>query len=438
MPDKFHLAYFLTDSHAQGWGTAWGGNIGKDWAKPDLYVAAARELERACFDYVLIEDNVFVADAYGDSMDIYLRNGLSVPRRDPLMVAPYMLQATRHIGVVPTISTFAYHPYQLARLVGSLDQLSEGRVGWNVVTGSSERALQNFGFPGMDEHDKRYDMADEFVAAVNALWDSWDGDAVIADRATGVLVDPAKVRIPNYQGKHYATRGPLNSGPAPQGRPVMAQAGSSGRGRVFAAQHADTIVVKAKTLDYMKQQRLDVRELAAKQGRNPDSIKLLMLIAPIIGATREEAELKRRQREAEELAAAEQTIAKVSKIVDIDFSRFPLDEPLTVEGLKTEGTQIVLNDFIARNKGRTLRQAGAIALAYNPDGTNLCGTAADVAAEMIEIMQHIGGDGFLVTGQTTRHFLAEIADGLVPALQDRGAVRSSYRPGMLRDTLTEF
>ena len=113
-------------------------------------------------------------------------------------------------------------------------------------------------------------------------------------------------------------------------------------------------------------------------------------------------------------------------------------EPLTVEGLKTEGTQIVLNDFIARNKGRTLRQAGAIALAYNPDGTNLCGTAADVAAEMIEIMQHIGGDGFLVTGQTTRHFLAEIADGLVPALQDRGAVRTSYRPGMLRDTLTEF
>lgn len=438
MTDKFHLAYFLTDSHAQAWGTAWGGNIGREWANPDLYVATARELERGCFDYVLIEDNVFVADAYGQSMDIYLRNGLSVPRRDPLMVAPYMLQATRHIGVVPTISTFAYHPYQLARLIGSLDQLSGGRAGWNVVTGSSERALQNFGHAGMEEHDKRYDIADEFIGAANALWDSWDVDAVIADRQTGVLVDPAKVRIPNYKGEHYATRGPLNSGPSPQGRPVMAQAGSSGRGRLFAAQHADTIVVKAKTLDYAKQYRREVREIAANQGRDPDSIKLMLMIAPIIGATREEAELKRRKRDADDLAAAELTLAKVSKIVDIDFSRFPLDEPLNPEGLKTEGTRSVLSDFIARNAGRTLRQAGAIALAYNPDNTSLTGTAADVAAEMVEIMRHVGGDGFLITGQTTRHFLAEVVDGLVPALQDIGVVRGSYRPGMLRDNLSEF
>lgn len=438
MTNKFHLAYFLTDSHAQAWGTAWGGNIGREWANPDLYVATARELERGCFDYVLIEDNAFVADAYGGSMDIYLRNGLSVPRRDPLMVAPYMLQATHHIGVVPTISTFAYHPYQLARLVGSLDQLSDGRAGWNVVTGSSERALQNFGHAGMEEHDKRYDIADEFIGAANALWDSWDVDAVVADRQSGVLVDPAKVRIPHYKGEHYATRGPLNSGPSPQGRPVMAQAGSSGRGRLFAAQHADTIVVKAKTLDYARQYRREVREIAAGEGRDPDSIKLMLMIAPIIGATREEAELKRRKRDADDLAAAELTLAKVSKIVDIDFSRFPLDEPLNPEGLTTEGTRSVLSDFIARNAGRTLRQAGAIALAYNPDNTSLTGTAADVAAEMVEIMQHVGGDGFLVTGQTTRHFLAEVVDGLVPALQDIGVVRSSYRPGMLRDNLSEF
>jgi FMN-dependent oxidoreductase (nitrilotriacetate monooxygenase family) len=438
MPDKFHLAYFLTDSHAQAWGTPWAGNIGKEWELPDLYVAVARELERACFDYVLIEDNVFVADTYGDSMDIYLRTGLSVPRRDPLMVAPYMLQATRHIGVVPTISTFAYYPYLLARLVGSLDQLSQGRTGWNVVTGSSERALQNFGFPGMEKHDKRYDMADDFIAAVNALWDSWEPDAVVADRKTGVLVDPSKVHVPDYRGEYYSTRGPLNSGPAPQGRPVMAQAGSSGRGRLFAAQHADTIVVKATRLDYMRKYREDVRRLAAENGRDPNSIKLFMLCAPIIGATREEAELKKRQRKADDLAAAELTIAKVSKIVDIDFSRFPLDEPLADAGLKTEGTRAVLEEFIARNKGRTMREAGAAALAYTPDDCNLCGTADDVAAEMEEIMQHVGGDGFLITGKTTRHFLAEIADGLVPALQDRGVVRARYEQKSLRDNLLEF
>ncbi len=435
---KFHLGYFLTDSHAQGWNTPWGGNIGTEWMQPDLYVAAARELERACFDYVLIEDNVFVADAYGGSMDVYLRNALSVPRRDPLMVAAYMLQATRHIGIVPTISTFAYHPYQLARMLGSLDQMSNGRAGWNCVTGSSQRALQNFGHAGMEAHDKRYDMADEFVAAVNALWDSWEPGAVVADRRTGVLVDPSKVHTADYAGEHYATRGPLNSGPAPQGRPAMAQAGSSGRGRVFAAQHADTIVVKAKTLKYAKQYREEVRALAQEHGRDPDEIKLMMLVAPIVGASEEEARLKRRQRDADDLKAAELTLAKVAKIVDIDFSKYPLDEPLRADGLKTEGTQFILADFIARNEGRTLREAAAIALAYNSDDTSLVGTASQVAEEMVEIMHTVGGDGFLVTGQTTRHFLAEITDGLVPALQDLGAVRSRYTQQLLRDNLREF
>lgn len=438
MPNKFHLAYFLTDSHAQAWGQPWSGDIGRDWWKPDLYVAVARELERACFDYVLIEDNVFVADTYAGSMEIYLRNALSVPRRDPLMTASYMLQATQHIGVVPTISTFAYHPYQAARMLSTLDQLSNGRLGWNVVTGSSNRALQNFGHDGMDKHDKRYDVADEFVDVVKQLWNSWEPDAIVADRQTGVFADPSKVHRIDYKGEHYASRGPLNTGPSPQGEPVMAQAGSSGRGRVFAAKNADTIVVKAKNLDYAKQYRKEVREIAVSEGRDPDSIKLMLLIAPVIGSTPEEADLKLRQKQEADRSAAEMTLAKVSKILDIDFSRFPLDEPLKAEGLSTEGTQFILKDFIARNEGRTLREAAAIALAYNPDGTKLAGTPKQVAQEMAEIAEYVGGDGFLITGATTRHFLAEVADGLVPALQDLGVVRQEYKDGTLRDNLLAF
>lgn len=434
----FHLAYFLTDAHAQAWAKPWSGNIGTEWAKPDLYVAVAREMERAAFDYVLIEDNVFVADAYGQSMDTYLRNAISVPRRDPLVAASFMLQATSHIGVVPTVSTFAYQPYLLARQLGSLDQLSGGRAGWNVVTGSSHRAWQNFGFDGMSDHDSRYDVADEFVEATFALWDSWDPDAITADRATGQFADPAKVRVSDFVGQHYATRGPLNSGPAPQGRPTMAQAGSSERGRRFAARYADTIVCKARSLDYVTQYRNEVRELAARYGRDPDSIKLLMMIAPIIGATEAEAAAKRAFRTSDEMDNAELTLAKVSKILDIDFSRFDLDQPLSTDGLTTEGTQMVLADFIARNEGRTLREAAAIALEYNPDGTTLCGTPDQVAAEMEAIMAKVGGDGFLLTGPTTRHYLAEIADGLVPALQDRGLVRRGYTRSTLRDHLLEF
>lgn len=132
------------------------------------------------------------------------------------------------------------------------------------------------------------------------------------------------------------------------------------------------------------------------------------------------------------------TLAKVSKILDIDFSRFPLDEPLKAEGLSTEGTQFVLKDFIARDEGRTLRQAAAIALAYNPDGTRLAGTPQQVAQEMAEIADYVGGDGFLITGATTRRFLAEVADGLVPALQDLGVVRREYRDGTLRDNLLAY
>ena len=434
----FHLAYFLTDAHAQAWGKPWSGNIGTEWTNPDLYVAVARELERACFDYVLIEDNVFVADTYGQSMDIYLRNAISVPRRDPLIVAAYMLQATRHIGIVPTISTFAYEPYLLARQLGSLDQLCGGRAGWNVVTGSSQRAWQNFGHTGMAEHDSRYDLAEEFVEAAFALWDSWDHDAVTADRASGQFADPDKVRVAGFVGDRYVTRGPLNSGPAPQGRPTMAQAGSSGRGRRFAAKYADTIVVKAKSLDYARQYRREVRDVAEAEGRDPDSVKLLLMISPIVGATPAEAAAKLEHRDRDDQEHAEQTLAKVSKIVDIDFSRFDLDAPLSTEGLSTDGTQVILQDFIERNRGRTLREAAAIALAYNSDGTTLCGTADQVAAEMQDIMEEVGGDGFLLTGPTTRHFLAEIADGLVPALQDRGVVRRAYATTTLRDTLLEF
>jgi len=214
------------------------------------------------------------------------------------------------------------------------------------------------------------------------------------------------------------------------------------RGRIAAAgapsPPGDTIVVKARSLEYATRYRHEVRELAARHGRDPDTVKLLLMIAPIIGATEAEAAAKRAFRERDDVENAELTLAKVSKILDIDFSRFDLDQPLSTEGLSTEGTQMVLADFIARNEGRTLREAAAVALEYDPDGTTLCGTPDQVAAEMEAIMTRVGGDGFLLTGPTTRHYLAEIADGLVPALQDRGLVRRRYTHATLRQHLLEY
>jgi FMN-dependent oxidoreductase (nitrilotriacetate monooxygenase family) len=438
MTKPFHLAFFLADSHAQSWNKPWSGNIGTEWMNPDLYVAVARELERAGFDYILLEDNLYIPDAYNGTMDIYLENGLSTPRREPMIVAPYMTQATKHIGIVPTVSTFAMHPYLLARQLGTLDQLSGGRTGWNVVTGSSDRAVQNFGFESMEEHDRRYDMAAEFVDLANALWDSWQPGAVVADRASGLLIDPTKVHTVDFRGKFYASRGPLNSGPLPQGRPIVAQAGSSGKGRQFAAKYADTIVVEARNIAYAKQYRQEVREQAAAIGRNPDSIKLMLLVSPIIATSEAEAAEQARLRAELDARNAEHTLAIMSKMTSINFGQFPLDEPLSSEGLSTNGTQQVLQDFVERNEGRTLREAGAMAFGSGASDVNLVGTPEAVAAEMDEIMQEVGGDGFLLSARVTRRYLAELTDGLVPALQDRGLVRTEYTADTLRGNLMAF
>ncbi|CAN5579931.1 NtaA/DmoA family FMN-dependent monooxygenase [soil metagenome] len=431
----FHLAFFLANSNVQSWNRPWSGNVGREWMKPDQYVFVARELERACFDYILLEDNVYIPDAAGGNMDIYLKNGLSCPRRDPMMIAPYMLQATQHIGIVPTISTFSMHPYLLARQLGSLDQLSNGRAGWNVVTGSSDRAVQNFGMDAMLEHDLRYDQAAEFADLAYALWDSWDADAIVADVETGVLADPTKVRTVDFEGTWYKSRGPLNSGPAPQGHPVMAQAGGSAKGREFAAKYADTIVVEASNLDYAKKYREDVRGLAVSYGRNPDDIKLLLLCSPLVCESEGEATERLRLAREISLATAEHNLATISKMVSIDFAQFPLDEPLSAEGLTTNGTQQTLIDFVEKNKGKTLREAAADM--YSPD-LRWVGTPEHIADSMQAAMDYVGGDGFLLAARITRRYIAEVVDGLVPVLQRRGMTRTGYSGATLRENLLAF
>jgi FMN-dependent oxidoreductase (nitrilotriacetate monooxygenase family) len=425
----FHLAFFLGGPHIQGWGREWSGNIADEFMGPELYEMVARELERGCLDYILLEDNVFVADMAG-GMEYYLKYGISVPRRDPMMIAPYMLKATKHIGIVPTVSTFAPHPYYHARQMASLDQLSGGRVGWNCVTGSSDRGWQNFGFDAMLPHDERYDHAAEFIEASNALWDSWEPGAWLADRDSETLVDASKVHAVNFEGKWFKTRGPLNVGPLPQGRPAMAQAGSSDKGREFAAKYADTIVGDGRDNESSKAYRDDLRARAVAIGRDPDEIQFMTLLTPILGESEGEAEEKAKSLEAYNLRNAAQSLALISKTTGIDFSKFPLDEELNAEGLTTHGTQKSLDDFLARNKGKTLREA-----ATRPVDRRWVGTPEQVADRMEEAMAYIGGDGFLLGGVITRRFIAELVDGLIPVLQRRGLTRKVYSGKTLRENL---
>ncbi|MBP0462983.1 NtaA/DmoA family FMN-dependent monooxygenase [Roseomonas sp. PWR1] len=431
----FHLGWFLQGSSVQAWGEPWTGNIGTEWMVPDFFIEMTRNLERACFDYVLLEDSSYIGESYGGSREIYLHHGLSVPRQDPSVVAALLAQATKHIGIVATFGTFAYPPYLLARLVATLDQVSSGRIGWNAVTGSSDYAARNFGLDGMPPHDTRYDIADEYMEVVRKLWGSWEPGAIVADRERGILVDHTKVHAIDHHGTHFKVRGPLNSGPCVQGQPVIAQAGGSPRGRQFAATHADTIVAMVKGTAGMKAYRDDVRARMAAQGRDPDRCMVLFLVSPVLGDTDEEARAKHRRK----LATTEDQIAKrlahLSKITNLDFGALPLDKPLG--SLTTNGHQQSLDEFLKKAGNKTLREAAEI---YSDAGSiPLIGTPAQVAEQMGAAMEEIGGDGFLLsTNDTSRRVIAEICDGLVPELQRRGLARRAYSHAMFRDNLLDF
>jgi FMN-dependent oxidoreductase (nitrilotriacetate monooxygenase family) len=304
------------------------------------------------------------------------------------------------------------------------------------VTGSSDFAAQNFGLDKLPEHDTRYDMADEYIDLVTRLWDSWEPGAMVADRASGILTDHRKVHTIDFVGEHYRSRGPLNSGPCPQGRPVIAQAGGSDRGKTFAAKHADTIVAHVKGVDQMKAYRDDVRAKMVACGRDPDSCKLLFLVAPILGETTDEAQRRAQQRLARASQNLDIRLAQLGWSTNIDFSTFDLDAP--VGELTTNGHQQSLAQFLRKAGKRTLREA---ITTYGTTGmsVDLVGTPDQVAGQMGEVMEEVGGDGFLFSmPNVNRRTIAEITDGLVPALQQRGLVRRAYGSQHLRDNLLEF
>ena len=432
MSRPFHLGWFLGNSFGvHGWGQPWGGAAARDWWKPDLQLDLVRSLERACFDFLLLEDSVFVPDTYGGSTEFYLSRALRAPKNDPLPLVPLLAQATTRLGIVPTISTSFYPPYLLARLIATLDMMSEGRIGCNFVTSTAERAAQNFGLDAHLEHDLRYEMADEFVEVVQRLWESWDADAVVMDPARGGFVDHTKVHAVDFKGRFFASRGPLNTARPPQGRPVLVQAGSSPQGRRFASRHMDSVLAAYSTVPEMKAFRADMRRRVAEQGRDPDSCKIMFVITPTIGETDAEAEERYRRRQAAKHASPELTLAGMASLTDIDFSKLDLDAPLGE--LTTNGQQGTLKQFLAQ--GSTLRE---IARNYRYGMDDLIGTPDRIAGQLAEVMAEVGGDGFMVTGPLTRRYLAEIADGLVPALQRRGLMRTGYAYAQFRDNLLEF
>ncbi|HVH77921.1 MAG TPA: NtaA/DmoA family FMN-dependent monooxygenase [Stellaceae bacterium] len=432
MPKPFHLAWF-TNFTPGDWltpfthgGSPWDGKF---------FVEMAQAMERACFDYIMLEDTLMVSEAYGGTSEAALKHCLQVPKHDPIPLAAMIAAGTSRMGVVATMSTMAWPPFMLARVSTTLDHIAGGRFGWNIVTSGEDAAAQNFGMDELAVREKRYAMADEYVDLVCRLWDSWEPGAVIKDRERGVYADFTKVQPVHFEGEFFRCRGPLNTVPSPQGRPAFVQAGGSPRGRKFAARHADSIIATANGIEGMKQYRDEVREHAARFGRNPDDVKVLYLVYPVLAETGEEARAKYK-RMVTSPSFIEAALASVGSITDIDFSQFNLDEPLP--RITTNGEQGSLDKFAQWGSGKPLRQ---LASERFDSGLDLIGSPDEVAERMASAIDAIGGDGFLISTpfqRISRRFITEICEGLVPALQRRGLARTEYRGSTLREVLTEF
>jgi len=432
MSKPFHLAWF-TNFTPGDWQTPFNHG-GSPW-DGKFFVEMAQAMERACFDYIMLEDTLMVSEAYGGTSEATLKHCLQVPKHDPIPLAAMIAAGTSRMGVVATMSTMAWPPFMLARVSTTLDHIAGGRFGWNIVTSGEDAAAQNFGMEELPPREQRYAMADEYVDLVCRLWESWEPDAVIKDRERGVYADFAKVKPVHFEGKFFQCRGPLNTVPSPQGRPTFVQAGGSPRGRKFAARHADSIIATANGIAGMKQYRDEVRAHAAAFGRDPDDVKVLYLVYPVLGETGEEARAKY-QRMVTSPSFIEAALASVGSITDIDFSQYSLDEPLP--RITTNGEQGSLDKFAQWGSGKTLRQ---LASERFDSGLDLIGSPDEVAERMAAAIDAIGGDGFLISTpfqRISRRFINEICEGLVPALQRRRLARTEYKGGTLREVLREF
>ncbi|NHI17686.1 NtaA/DmoA family FMN-dependent monooxygenase [Microbacterium excoecariae] len=437
---RVHLGWF-TNFLPPSWNRTWSGRAADTWASGQFHINVARRLEEGCLDYLLLEDSSYVSNAYGGEFELELRQMSRAPKHDPMPLVAAMARETRHLGLVATANTTYYSPFLLARLMSTLDHISGGRAGWNIVTGGPNQALANFGLDQRAElkdsasaHDLRYDIADEFADVVLKLWDSWEADAVIADREADRYIESAKVHTIDHVGEHFRSRGPLNTIPSPQHRPAICQAGGSPRGIAFAAKYADTIVALPKGVEYMTSYVADVRRSLEEQGRDPHSVKIMFLVSPTLGDDDADA---RRRRDADRARVDERIRQRLSLMSggDEDWSTYPLDEPLP--DLDKTG-QSSSNTFLRVNAGKTFRQALA---EDTTEAVELVGAPETVAERMGEVAEATGGDGFLFysgSGQLTMRYVDEVIDGLVPALQRAGLARTEYVSSTLRETLQEF
>ncbi len=388
----------------------------------------AQTLERGRFDAFFMADHLAVLNMPVEA----LQRSHTVTSFEPFTLLSALAQHTRHIGLVATASTTFDEPFHIARRFASLDHLSEGRAGWNIVTTSNPDAALNFGRDDHMEHDERYARAREFYDVVTGLWDSWADDAFERDVESGRFFDPAKLHVLDHKGKYLSVRGPLHIARPVQGWPVIVQAGASEAGRQLAAETAEAVFAAPGTLAAARSLYADIKGRMRKIGRDPEHLKILPAAFVVVGDTVEEARAIRAKLDS--LVHYDSAIASLSVALGHDASRFNPDGPLP-EVPETNASQSGRARVVdlARTEGLTVRQLAQRLGGYG--GLAFVGTARTIADQMQEWLESEGCDGFNVMFPWLPGGLDAFVDGVVPELQRRGIFRREYEGRTLRENL---
>ena len=431
-----HLAQFLCHSptyHSLAmWRHPRTAAAGYDWSRPALYQHIAQVCERGKFDMVFFADLNYISDTYTGSMDPAIRYATQAPEHDPVPLLSWMGAATSRIGLGATFSISHAHPFYAARLWATLDHLTAGRVAWNVVTTLNHNQSANYG-EELRAKDERYDRAHEFIEVCRKLWNSWDADAVVMDRETGVFADPAKVHRIEHVGQFYRSRGPLNVVRSPQNGPAILQAGTSPKGRTFAARYADAIFAIQPNLAGAKAYYDDIKSATVSEGRPAEACRILFGIQPILGETA--AQAREKQEEHNALVPLQGGLAILSGHLDFDLSQIPLD------ALMAERTEPALQRMQTRYRTLTgeLLTLREVAQRHGQSVglLQMVGTPSQVADQMEAYFDEVGGDGFMLSPIYTPGAIEEFVDLVVPELQRRGRYRKEYAGTSQRDHLRQ-
>lgn len=438
MPRPQHFGWFLSRGFGpHGWGHPY---LDWDyaWQEPALYQQSARELEQAGFDLVIIEDALSLGNP--DTLELRVRQAYGGPKHDPLMLAPYLFDATRRLGIAPTVNAGAYPPYLAARQFATLHHLSGHRLGVNVVTDVG--SARHFGLEPLP-HDAAYDRAEEWLGGIRSLWHSWGDGALVADRATARFADASKLERTVHRGEYFAFEGPLNALPFAEGDPAIISPGGSPRGFAFAGRFS-TVQLALASLDVasMRDYRLRVREAAVAAGRDPDEIKVLFVFKPSIVASTEEADRLVRASATPDDETLRRVALAWSSDLETDLTAFELDRPLdpavfgdhvsrgTIKGLygRADPATATLRELL-----EALARLGRIA-----DRSGVVGTAEEVADFIEELGEEADNDGLIFSGDLHPVTLHRMLDELVPILRRRGILRREYGDGGIRANLLDF